>query len=133
MKVYRYMSVKELEKMSSYIDIVGRKVHKARTSSHGVCFLPEKICFEDSQGEKHEFSPEECYAFLRNIVSGDILVEFETTVEINRSYGIYADPICLDWGATICIDEYCTPSYNRDWMKPVRYKPVGEKDWYIFN
>lgn len=84
-----------------------------------------------------EFSPEQCYSFLRGIVSDDLLVEFEVeSSEIKESEGTYSNPI--DQDDLIDIVEYCADDYDRDRFVPLRYavqKDVfsNKFDWYNFN
>lgn len=134
MKFYRYMSMKEFQKMSAGCDIFGKNSFKARTNSEGVCFLGENTLVDD-----RDFSPIQCYIFLNGIVSSDILVEFEAAdgVELEEAFGIYADPYG-DYYDCMSITEYNLPMYNRDIMRPVRYcmgNPYGfsvRDEWYEF-
>lgn len=130
MKVYRYMSMTEFTKMSAGCDITGRRYHKARTESEGVCFLSEK-----THADGITYTPEQCLSFLAGIVTNDILVEFETEEVLQECHAIYADPQG-DYYDIIVITEYCVPSYNRETFRPVRYAMVdysNNADWYDFN
>ena len=89
MKFYRFMSMKEFNKMSSGVDIVGKKSFKARTTSTGVCFLSEHTLCKDDE-HKATINVEKAYDFLYGIVSDDIVVEFEARQEMTESYGVYA-------------------------------------------
>ena len=148
MKLYRYMSFNEFNKMNAGITIVGKRSFKARTNSEGICFLGEKTPAETYYTEYDEndlpysvevnytFTPEDCMRFLCGIVSKDILVEFETdSTNIRESWGTYSDPYGED---CMGITEYCTPSYNRDTFIPVRYAIPNNEFcdgfvWYPFN
>ena len=143
MKLYRYMSLAEFSKMLAGVDITGKRDFKARTASEGVCFLAEttvgtRSCFYTEEDSVVEFSPEWTIQFLEGIVTNDVLVEFETQEEVEESWGIYADPLTDGWYDTICINEYCVPSYNRDTFIPLRYALVDEDHiyktvWYPVN
>lgn len=145
MKFYRYMSLEEFAKLSNGCDICGHKHHARRTSSNGVCFLGEHTTFvsywDYDDAKEYTFSALDCYSFLSGIVSSDVLVEFEADSNIlTESYGLYADPINMDYDTIIDIKEYCISMYNRDIMHPIRYT-LGDSDgkftdnsiWYDFN
>ena len=126
MKVFRFMSMREFDKMNAYCPITGKKSFAARTKSTGVCFMSEE-----------DYQPNYAYAFLKGIVSADIVVEFEVDPsELTESWGIYADPLG-DYFDTIEAREYCAPSYDRERFVPVRYgiPRLYNRgiDWYTFN
>ena len=132
MKFYRFMSMKEFNKMSSGVDIVGKKSFEAyRTTSTGVCFLSEQILCKDDE-HKATINVEKAYDFLYGVVSNDIVVEFECRQKMTESYGIYASIFGPD---TMVVTEYCVPSYNRDNMIPVRYGTIDDWliEWHPFN
>lgn len=142
MKVYRYMSLNEFNKMSAGCEIIGRKSFRAYTESKGICFLPESVRFEsesvDSEFLEVCFSPADCLRFLSGIVTDEVLVEFEAAEGyLSESRAFYADPVNMDPDATIEITELCAPSYNRNIFQPLRYGFVdrwtGEAEWYHFN
>lgn len=119
--VFRYMSEKEFNLVTSGNVIVGKRHFKARTNSSGICFLPAKVEFY-SNGIKYEFTPEQCFEFLYGIVSDDVLVKFEVIdADLTESYGVYADPIDHGWFSRITITELCIPYYDREMLKPVAY------------
>lgn len=132
MKYYRFMSLNEMSKLSAGMDIVGKRHYDCRTNSVGVCFLGEKTV----DNNEHEYSPIECYEFLSGIVSDEVLVEFESSLELKTSYGIYADPYGM-YEDLISITEYNHTMYNRETMKPLRYAMVDNYSsnwaWYDFN
>ena len=134
MKFYRFMSMKEFNKMSSGNDIIGKKSFKARTTSTGVCFLSEKILCKDDD-HKATINVEKAYDFLYGVVSDDIVVEFESRQEMTESYGIYASIFGSAYFDTMVVTEYCVPSYNRDNMIPVRYGTIDDWriEWHPFN
>ena len=119
-KVYRYMSKTEFEKMMKGETIKGKEYHSAKTNSTGVCFLPEEVIFRAASGRRRVFDAVECYDFLMGIVSDEILVEFETE-KIKKTYGVYADPTTTFFGDDIIICERCTASYDTKTFKPLRY------------
>ena len=139
MKLYRYMSTAEFQKMSAGCPITGHHFSKMNTSSDGVCFFGEVV---KTYGYDHnyEYNPSQAWAFLFGIVSADVLVEFDVadTSEVCESWGVYADPYGL-WDDCIEAVEYCVPSYSRDTFVPTRYC-VGDgsgiwefgKIWYEF-
>ena len=131
MKIYRYMSKNEFDLYSAGKEIIGKEHNGCKTTSVGVCFLPEIVRFVSGE-ETYEWNPEMCLDFLTGIVSKDeILVEFETDKEMTISKGTYADPIDIcDWFATITIKELCTPSYSAKDCKALRYKVNGI--WYEY-
>ena len=135
MKFYRFMSMKEFNKMISGADIVGKKSFEARTTSTGVCFLSEQtLCKHDEY--KATINVEQAYDFLCGIVSDDIVVEFEAQQKLTESYGIYASIFGSAYFDTMVVTEYCVPSYNRNNMIPVRYgmlKDYWRIEWHPFN
>lgn len=83
MKVYRYMSLVEMSKLSAGIEIIGKRYFDCRTESAGICFLGENTEINSWDEWEHKyttahFDPIQCSCFLNGIVSRDgILVEFE--------------------------------------------------------
>ena len=116
MKIYRFMSMKEFQMVTAGCEIVGG-YHKARTSSYGVCFLPEKIKID----EERTFDPESSIRFLSGIVCDDVLVEFNVIDPkiLNESWGVYADPDY--YYSRIIIDELCCAHYSINQLVPTRY------------
>lgn len=142
MKIYRYMSFAEFQKMSTGMDMFPfRNNFQARTTSKGFCFLGEITTFVSSyygeDAQEISFSPEQCHQFLYGIVCDDILVEFEVDENLlQKTIGEYSDPIYEE--CNIIIDEYCTKTYNRDNFIPLRYAiqdGVYSHNfvWYNFN
>ena len=139
-KFYRYMSLAEMQKLTSGMELIHKGRFHARTDSEGFCFLSEKTKASSLHDEnEYVFSPEECYDFLGGIVSSDVLVEFEANddVSFTESYGIYADPMTDGWDDFIEATEYCIPSYSLDTLKPIRYAMFRGSwntfDWYPWN
>ncbi len=136
MFVYRFMSEKEFYLVTSGCQIVGKRYHKCKTSSKGVCFLPEKVNFY-SGSQEYSWEPEYCFRFMLGIVSDEVLVKFEViNANLIKSSGIYADPIDDDWYARITIEELCIPFYDREMLRPVAYA-INERGyrwkWYSYN
>lgn len=127
MKIFRFMSMKEFRTMDAYVPMVHPKHHfSARTSSKGFCFLASE-----------DWDARFALQFLSGIVSADVCVEFEVDEKyLTESCGIYADPHSDVWGDTMCITEYCTPTYSREIFKPTRYSfPTygREVEWFSYN
>ena len=121
MKVYRYMGMVEFNHMLWGADIIGRNsFENMRTTSDGVCFLTETVEGKTDFGEEISYSAVDAYWFLMGIVSDDVLVEFEVADDFfNHTYGNYCHAPFNDCDMTI--GELCTPYYNRDICKPLRY------------
>lgn len=133
MKAYRYMSKEELSKYLLGIDIVGkRSFSHCKTTSEGICFLPEIVSFYSYSIEENvDWTPFHCFTFLKGVVNADsVLVEFNTDADMKKSTGVYADPFTDDWDSMISINELCIPAYNRDTFDAVRYCFAGEDVWY---
>ena len=122
---YRFMSNKEMQKLSSGMVLKHTGKFNARTTSNGFCFLSDE-----------KYTPEEAYLFLSGIVTDDVVVEFKTNTPLVESIGIYSDPYgnyfdCME------VKEYCISEYSRETMIPVRYGILGERcreiNWYSFN
>lgn len=131
MKLYRYMSFVELDKLTCGINLNNRNQFKQkRTTSIGFCFLPESTIISGT-----EYSPVDCIGFLQGIVTNDVLVEFEVQNSdcIRESIGVYAHPYLDD---IITIKEYCVSTYSRNTFVPTRYALVENRtkfQWYDFN
>lgn len=102
-------------------NIIGcNSFEKMRTTSTGVCFLSEIVEGKTDFGEEVSYRAVDAYWFLMGIVSDDVLVEFEVTDDIfNHTYGNYCHAPFNDCDMTI--GELCTPFYNREICKPLRY------------
>lgn len=108
MKIFRYMSKKEFDKLVKGEILKNNTHHKAYTNSVGFCFM--KVADNE---------PEYAYNFLSGIVDDDICVVFETNKKLTKCYGIYADPYG-SFFATITEDEYCTKEYSLEDFKIVK-------------
>ena len=109
MKVFRFMSLEELQKYLNGEELLNTTKHEAHTNSVGFCFMNYK-----------DNDPEEAIKFLSGIVDDELCAEFETDESnLNKSYGVYADP----YGAffdTMTEDEYCTQKYSKENFKLLR-------------
>lgn len=135
---YRFMSLNEFSKLTAGCILESDNKFKTfRTDSEGFCFLAEKTEIDGLNG-CYFFDPLSCLEFLSGIVSKDILVKFETKLELTESCGVYADPTTDEWGDTIDIKEYCISKYDIETMKPVAYtmdtdRWIKNKKWYLCN
>lgn len=109
MRLFRFMSKKEFDKLLNGEDLINTTKHKGYTKSVGFCFM-------EGVEEDAEYS----YEFLSGIVSGEICVLFDTDEKLNESYGVYADPYGHFFD-TITKDEYCIEKYNKETIKPIKY------------
>ena len=111
MKLFRFMSKNEFEKLINGEDLVNEKEHSGNTGSVGFCFMQYK------KDEDIEYA----YEYLSGIVTEDIVVVCETdTNNLNKSWGIYADPYGHFFD-TITETEYCTTDYNKNTFKILKY------------
>ena len=95
MKIFRYMSKKEFDKLIKGEVLKNNKHHQGHTNSVGFCFM--KV--DDNE-------PRYAYEFLSGVVDDDVCVVFETNKKLTKSYGVYADPYG-SFFATITEDEDC--------------------------
>lgn len=107
MKIFRYMSKKEFDKLIKGEVLKNNKHHQGHTNSVGFCFM--KV--DDNE-------PRYAYEFLSGVVDDDVCVVFETNKKLTKSYGVYADPYG-SFFATITEDEYCTKEYSLEDFKIV--------------
>ena len=130
MKIYRFMSLSEFNRMQLYSPIVNNNHHRdMRSSSIGACFIASS-----------DYKPEYALQFLTGLIPDDsICVEFEAdNNDLTLSCGTYADPQTYD---TMTINEYCTTHYSRDTFEPLRYGIIDMCscsmrnciEWYTFN
>lgn len=115
MKIFRFMSKKEFNKLINGEKLINNTKHKGNTNSEGFCFM--------------EGNPEWAFEFLSGVVSEDICVVFETDKKLKKTYGIYADP-CGSFFETITKDELCTNTYNKDDFKIIKIAiPDNYEEW----
>ena len=107
MKIFRFMSKKEFDKLIRGEILKNNKHHSGRTNSVGFCFM-----------KTSDNTPEYAYEFLSGVVDDDVCVVFETNKKMNKSWGVYADPYGRFF-ATITEDEYCTKEYSLEDFKIV--------------
>ena len=62
-KIYRFMGLKELEKLTSGAELKHVGHFNACTDSDGFCFLPEDVKFFFN-GEENVWKPEWCISFF---------------------------------------------------------------------
>ena len=139
MKVYRYMSNAEFNKLINGQSLHNPKVRNtACSNSCGFCFLAETTTFTtrdfDGQEKTYEYTPEECSSFLDGIISEDVLVEFDVldTNLLNCGFGVYMNPVTVRYDVTIRISEYSCHTYDRTVLRPIRYMrgtPECYTDW----
>jgi len=127
---YRYMGRKEFEMYCAGVPIIGRRQYKAHTNSMGMCFLGSITPFLNSKGDSYEFTPQECYRFLKGVVDGELLVCYRTNKQPRESYGMYADPITCGLYDRITIKEYNFDSYSKDDFELVCYQWVCDSKVY---
>ena len=109
MKLFRFMSKEEFNKLVKGATLNNKKIHTGNTNSIGFCFM-----------EGNEKDAEYSYEFLGGCVSDDVCVIFETEEKLNKSWGIYADPYGSFFD-TIEKIEYCTETYSFKKFKPIKY------------
>ena len=117
MKVFRFMSQEEFDKLQNGETLINTDNHKdLNTNSVGFCFM-----------DCEDYSPESAYEFLDGIVSEDIVVQFEVDESLlTKSGGMYADPDGEWFLSRMWVDEYCCTSYNNKDFKLLSY---AKPDW----
>lgn len=142
MKLYRYMSEKELNLFLLGGEVTPfKKNRQERTSGSGIFFLPKfqmVDAWDDMEEAGYSFP---LYGFeglkiLGGIVPDDsILVEFEVKnfKRLKVSEGIYANPYTDYWDDIISVKEICMESYSLEDLKPISWSYAGEKIKYGFN
>ena len=117
MKLYRFMSIKEFDRMLAGSEIIGKKDFPwFLTTSRGICLTDDPQSIVDLEG----------------IVSDGVCVEFEcpnlSEAGVLESRGVYYSGMKT---------EYCIASYNNSVLKPLRYAPStnpilgGRKNQFI--
>ena len=136
MKVFRFMSNLEFEKLMNDEILVNDKVHEANTNSKGFCFL-----------NCEDFIPEKAIHFLSGVVNLDKCVVFEVDEKkLNETWGEYAEPIettgdtvqdflniIENFRKMFRTREYCTKKYSNKDFKIIKYcNPkwtLEDKEW----
>ena len=132
MKLFRFMSDEEYNKLTNNEVLFNNTKHTARTNSIGFCFM-----------DYEQYKPEDAVHFLSGIVSLDKCVIFETNKELNKTYGEYAKPIEFTgnngidminlfrrWEDTFTADEYCTTEYSLKDFKILKIGTINFDDYY---
>ena len=142
MKAYRWMSIKEFQKVTAGCDITPiRRNHKYKTTGAGIFFLPEDyfrtwLSEDGTDYVSKQPSPEFSIHFLSGIVTTDVLVEFDICCPVEEAQGVYANPYTDEWYDYIVVDELCIPFYNQETMIPLRYfisESFHKGTWYVLN
>lgn len=125
MKIFRFMSHNEFDKYIAGEKLVNTTDHRKNFSgSKGFCFF--EYMDRDDDGVDG-ISPEYAYGFLSGVATMDVVAVFETDVQLNKSYGRYADPYGSFFD-TIWMDEYCTEEYSRDTFRLIKYGRIEYDD-----
>lgn len=81
-----------------------------------------------SGGESEYWNAAMCYTFLSGVVCDEVLVEFESSCQLRKGQGTYADPNGDIWDMfslvgvqTIQVDEYYCREYDKNVMVPTRF------------
>lgn len=154
MKLYRFMSCEEFEKLLSGEVLVNNTDHSEEndTDSVGFCFLPETISIKFPL--EMTFEGWKMGGVLGGIVSDDILVAFETKAKLHKGYGGYAAPTFVveaeedimeameededndeysffEYEDEITITEYSVTSYSLKNFKVIGFIPARhfDSDW----
>lgn len=131
MKVFRFMSNYEFEKYRKGSRLINTTRHNGQTNSVGFCFL-----------SLDEHSPEKAMHFLSGIATFEICAVFETDVEMECTYGIYAKPLkvsndmrenlmnlLLTWEDSFRTNEYCTKEYSNKDFKLIKFSRNIWQQW----
>ena len=126
MKVFRFMSNEEYEKLMKGENLVNESKHKAHTTSVGFCFMDLK-----------DNPPEVAFHYLIGLVSPEVCVIFNVKNKsiLNKAYGRYTDINSKRLFATCIREEYYTTKYNKNDLEPIMVSKkidYGLFD-YIFN
>lgn len=129
--VFRFMSKKEFESFRKGKTLVNETIHQGRTNSIGFCFL-----------SIDDYTPEKALHFLSGIANFDVCVVFETTKELNKTYGEYASPIkrngdlrldlfnlIMGINERFTATEYCTTEYSNKDFKVIKYSENIWQQW----
>lgn len=125
--VYRYMSENEFKKLMAGEALENGTDHSkvAHSGSVGFCFLTSMTMIEGGIGSRRFLSAEEMYSMLGSLVSGDVLVRFETEETFLSSFGRYADPFSkmddIFNLALVSIRELSLTRYSRETVRPVAF------------
>lgn len=135
MRIFRFMSNKEFEQFKNGKVMRNKTEHSikhgSKTNSKGFCFF-----------NYDEYSPEKIMHSLSGVVTFDVCAVFETDVELNKTYGIYAKPIKSDgdmlkmltrlligYHDSFKANEYCITQYDRRNFKLIKYSKDIWSQW----
>lgn len=125
MKVFRFMSINELNKFKNGETLINDTIHKAKTNSVGFCFF-----------NLDDVKPEFAWNFMKGVVFPDVCAVFEVDEEkLFKGYGIYSDPnktlyeLMNFIPKKINVDEYSTKQYNNKIFKLLKYT-TNPIDWF---
>jgi len=118
MRLFRFMSKKEFDKLMKGEKLFNDKIHTSHTNSVGFCFM---------KGDA--LDAEYSHQFLGGIVSDDVCAIFETDKKLTKSWGMYADPYGSFFD-TIIETEYCINEYSLKDFKPLKYTENVEYQFF---
>lgn len=126
MKVFRFMSKKEYEKLINGEKLINRAKHMAHTTSVGFCFMDLK-----------DNPPEVAYHYLIGLVCPEVCVIFNVKNKnvLSKGYGRYTDINSKNFFARCIREEYYTTQYSKEDLEPIMVSKkidYGLFD-YIFN
>ncbi|HIS38542.1 MAG TPA: hypothetical protein IAB45_03425 [Candidatus Onthousia faecavium] len=128
MKVFRFMSKKEYEKLIKGEKLVNRARHIAHTTSIGFCFMDLK-----------DNPPEVAFHYLIGLVCPEVCVIFNVKNKnvLSKGYGRYTDINSENFFARCIREEYYTTQYSREDLEPIMVSKkidLNLNDFgYIFN
>lgn len=126
MKVFRFMSNEEYEKLIKGETLVNETKHKAHTTSRGFCFM-----------NLNDNPPEVAFHYLIGLVCPEVCVIFNVKNKnvLNKGYGRYTDINSDEFFATCIREEYYTTKYNKNDLEPIKVCKKIDYDWldYLFN
>ena len=119
----RFMSDDEFTAYIMGNELVNEHDHSrdCETNSVGFCFLRMGDRWTEWVPSTEPERVECALSFLSGVVSDDVaLVVRNESAAISEGAGLYADPDSCEWDAFIGVNEFCTSSYDRTTMVPVR-------------
>ena len=120
MKLIRFMSFSEFEKLIKGETLKNETKHKGNTNSVGFCFFEVELC----DLEHLRFEIGFIYEYASGIVSEDVAVVFDSEdTLLKEGYGVYADPFHAT--GSFLKTEYSITKYNKEILKPL-YFAIGK-------
>lgn len=115
MEVFRFMSIEEFAKFNNGEILHNDRVHNAKCTSKGFCFLDLK-----------DYKPHEAMHFLSGLVSFDVCAVFETDKSnLKERWGKYHKPntmlIPCIFPQVFYATEYCTTQYSNKTFKLIKF------------